>query len=140
MCYSLRIGNHSSSTSTQPPGQHPDQSEKIKSNSCRANTLGRARLLSRLTPSFTLDPSFHAGAYYVQDASSLFLEQAVNISLDLSQPFACWICVPPPGGKSTHFLSLISADSFAWSPTSDWFPRNHPSSENIQKWGTPMSW
>ena len=26
-------------------------------------------------PSFTLDPLFHAGCYYVQDASSQFLEQ-----------------------------------------------------------------
>jgi len=25
-------------------------------------------------PSFTLDPSFHAGAYYVQEASSMFIE------------------------------------------------------------------
>ena len=25
-------------------------------------------------PSFTLDPLFHAGAYYVQEASSMFLE------------------------------------------------------------------
>ena len=27
-------------------------------------------------PSFTFDPLFHAGAYYVQEASSMFLEQA----------------------------------------------------------------
>ncbi|HEY5918878.1 MAG TPA: rRNA methyltransferase, partial [Chryseolinea sp.] len=27
-------------------------------------------------PSFTLDPTFHAGKYYVQEASSMFLEQA----------------------------------------------------------------
>ncbi|HSN59618.1 MAG TPA: hypothetical protein VLR49_01695, partial [Ferruginibacter sp.] len=29
-------------------------------------------------PSFTLDPLFHAGAYYVQEASSMFLEQAIR--------------------------------------------------------------
>ncbi|HMX81371.1 MAG TPA: hypothetical protein PLG91_13715, partial [Ferruginibacter sp.] len=28
-----------------------------------------------LRPSFTLDPLFHAGAYYVQEASSMFLEE-----------------------------------------------------------------
>jgi 16S rRNA C967 or C1407 C5-methylase (RsmB/RsmF family) len=27
-------------------------------------------------PSFTFDPLFHAGCYYVQEASSMFLEQA----------------------------------------------------------------
>src|SRR6218665_3305468 len=37
-------------------------------------------------PSFTLDPSFHAGTYYVQEASSMFLEQALKQSTDLSQP------------------------------------------------------
>ncbi|HJW17610.1 MAG TPA: hypothetical protein VJ499_10840, partial [Flavisolibacter sp.] len=29
-------------------------------------------------PSFTFDPLFHAGCYYVQDASSMFLEQAMG--------------------------------------------------------------
>jgi 16S rRNA C967 or C1407 C5-methylase (RsmB/RsmF family) len=29
-------------------------------------------------PSFTLDPSFHAGAYYVQEASSMFIWQALK--------------------------------------------------------------
>ena len=28
--------------------------------------------------SFTFDPLFHAGAYYVQEASSMFLEQAIK--------------------------------------------------------------
>ena len=29
-------------------------------------------------PSFTLDPLFHAGAYYVQEASSMFLEEVLK--------------------------------------------------------------
>ena len=29
-------------------------------------------------PSFTMDPLFHAGAYYVQEASSMFLQHAIN--------------------------------------------------------------
>jgi len=36
--------------------------------------------------SFTLDPSFHGGSYYVQEASSMFLEQAVKQSVDLDKP------------------------------------------------------
>ena len=35
-------------------------------------------------PSFTADPLFHAGAYYVQEASSMFLEQVLKQS-DLSK-------------------------------------------------------
>src|SRR5918993_1823090 len=35
-------------------------------------------------PVFTLDPLFHAGVYYVQEASSMFLEQAMQQACDLS--------------------------------------------------------
>ncbi|HMT96946.1 MAG TPA: Fmu (Sun) domain protein, partial [Ferruginibacter sp.] len=34
-------------------------------------------------PSFTLDPFFHAGAYYVQDASSMFLAEALKQTCNL---------------------------------------------------------
>ena len=37
-------------------------------------------------PSFTLDPTFHSGAYYVQEASSMFLEEVLQQCTDLSQP------------------------------------------------------
>ena len=32
-------------------------------------------------PQFTFDPLFHAGAYYVQEASSMFIEQAYKAIL-----------------------------------------------------------
>ena len=35
-------------------------------------------------PSFTLDPLLHAGAYYVQEASSMFLEQCLKQTTDLT--------------------------------------------------------
>ena len=38
--------------------------------------------------SFTFDPLFHAGAYYVQEASSMFLEQAIK-------GYVAWIYAPP---------------------------------------------
>ena len=37
-------------------------------------------------PSFTFDPLFHGGAYYVQEASSMFLEQALRQTVDLTRP------------------------------------------------------
>lgn len=36
-------------------------------------------------PNFTLDPSFHAGAYYVQDPSSMFVEWVANKLLATTQ-------------------------------------------------------
>ncbi|KAA2240086.1 RNA methyltransferase [Chitinophaga agrisoli] len=62
-------------------------------------------------PSFTLDPFFHAGAYYVQEASSMFLEHAIRQTCDLAQPLKVLDLCAAPGGKSTLLQSVISADS-----------------------------
>lgn len=62
-------------------------------------------------PSFTFDPLFHAGCYYVQEASSMFLEQALIQTADLRQPLKVLDLCAAPGGKSTHLQSLISASS-----------------------------
>lgn len=85
-------------------------------------------------PVFTLDPSFHAGAYYVQEASSLFLEQAIIQTVDVSKPLRVLDLCAAPGGKSTHLLSLLSADSLLIS--NDVIrARAQILWENIQKWG-----
>lgn len=85
-------------------------------------------------PLFTLDPCLHAGAYYVQEASSMFLEQAVRQSVDLTKPLLALDLCAAPGGKSTHLLSLLPKDSLL---ISNEVIRSRGSilSENIQKWG-----
>ena len=62
-------------------------------------------------PSFTTDPLFHAGVYYVQEASSMFLEQAIRQTCDLKQSMKVLDLCAAPGGKSTLIQSLISDDS-----------------------------
>ena len=62
-------------------------------------------------PVFTLDPFFQAGAYYVQEASSMFLEQILEQILDLSQDIKILDLCAAPGGKSTHIASLINSKS-----------------------------
>ena len=52
-------------------------------------------------PSFTIDPLFHAGAYYVQEAGSMFLEEALKQTVDFSQPLQVLDLCASPGGKST---------------------------------------
>ncbi|NOT77101.1 MAG: rRNA methyltransferase [Cyclobacteriaceae bacterium] len=86
-------------------------------------------------PVFTLDPAFHAGAYYVQEASSMFLEQALLQCVDLKKSLNVLDLCAAPGGKSTHALSLLSSDSLL---ISNDVIRSRASvlSENIQKWGT----
>lgn len=85
-------------------------------------------------PSFTFDPLFHAGCYYVQEASSMLLEQAVKQSIDLAKPITVLDLCAAPGGKSTHLLSLISNQSLL---VSNEVIRARAAilSENITKWG-----
>ena len=59
-------------------------------------------------PSFTFDPLFHAGTYYVQEASSMLLEQGLQQHIDLEKDLRILDLCAAPGGKSTHIQSLIS--------------------------------
>ncbi|MEQ9414946.1 MAG: rRNA methyltransferase [Cyclobacteriaceae bacterium] len=85
-------------------------------------------------PLYTLDPSLHAGAYYVQEPSSMFLEQALIHNVDLKQPLKVLDLCAAPGGKSTHLLSLLHPDSLLVSNETI-RSRANILSENIQKWG-----
>ena len=62
-------------------------------------------------PYFTFDPLFHAGAYYVQEASSMFLEQALCQVADVTRPLRVLDLCGAPGGKSTLLQSILSAGS-----------------------------
>jgi 16S rRNA C967 or C1407 C5-methylase (RsmB/RsmF family)/NOL1/NOP2/fmu family ribosome biogenesis protein len=59
-------------------------------------------------PSFTLDPSFHAGAYYVQDASSMFLWEAITQLVPVPQDKKVLDLCAAPGGKSTLLASYFT--------------------------------
>jgi 16S rRNA C967 or C1407 C5-methylase (RsmB/RsmF family)/NOL1/NOP2/fmu family ribosome biogenesis protein len=85
-------------------------------------------------PSFTFDPLFHAGCYYVQEASSMFLEQALLQLVDMSKPLKVLDLCAAPGGKSTHIQSLISSDSLLVS-NEIIRSRNNILVDNIIKWG-----
>lgn len=85
-------------------------------------------------PSFTFDPLFHAGTYYVQEASSMFLEQAIKQSIDLSVPIIALDLCAAPGGKSTHLASLLSSNSLLIS-NEVIRSRANILGENLTKWG-----
>ncbi|GCC51580.1 Fmu (Sun) domain protein [Chryseotalea sanaruensis] len=85
-------------------------------------------------PSFTLDPAFHAGTYYVQEASSMLLEQAILQYFDNKENIRALDLCAAPGGKSTHLLSLLSTNSLL---VSNEVIRSRANilAENITKWG-----
>ena len=61
-------------------------------------------------PAFTLDPDFHAGAYYVQEASSQFAGYIVSMAVggaDACMGLRVLDMCAAPGGKSTHYATLV---------------------------------
>ncbi len=86
-------------------------------------------------PSFTLDPLFHAGTYYVQEPSSMIIEQVFNQYLDTQEPLLVLDLCAAPGGKSTHFASLLNNKSLLIA-NEVIGSRAQILRENIIKWGT----
>ncbi|MFN4233548.1 MAG: methyltransferase RsmF C-terminal domain-like protein [Bacteroidia bacterium] len=87
-------------------------------------------------PIFTLDPLLHAGAYYVQEASSMFLGEVFKgLSFDTDDLRVLDLCAAP-GGKSTHLLSLLNDKSLL---VSNEVIRSRVGvlTENLIKWGRP---
>jgi 16S rRNA C967 or C1407 C5-methylase (RsmB/RsmF family)/NOL1/NOP2/fmu family ribosome biogenesis protein len=85
-------------------------------------------------PAFTFDPLFHAGCYYVQEASGMFLEQALKQTIDLSTPLRILDLCAAPGGKSTLIQSLVSKESLLVS-NEVIKSRTTILEENMSKWG-----
>lgn len=86
-------------------------------------------------PSFTFDPLFHAGAYYVQEASSMFLEQVLAQHLPDGPVVMLDLCAAP-GGKSTHARALLPEGSLLVS-NEVMRARAQVLAENLTKWGHP---
>ncbi|MBP5583383.1 MAG: rRNA cytosine-C5-methyltransferase [Bacteroidales bacterium] len=83
-------------------------------------------------PIFTLDPLFHAGAYYVQEASSMFLEQIIKPFA--TRPIRVLDLCAAPGGKTTLALSLLPEGSLMIA-NEVIKNRSQILSENLIKWG-----
>lgn len=86
-------------------------------------------------PTFTFDPLFHSGCYYVQEASSMFVEQAVRQYLPEDSSVVLDLCAAP-GGKSTLLRSLLPDDCLL---VANEVIRNRSQilAENLTKWGHP---
>jgi len=85
-------------------------------------------------PSYTLDPLFHSGCYYPQEASGMFLEQVFKQVVTGGEYLRVLDLCAAPGGKSTHLSSLIGSHGLL---ISNEVIRTRVSvvAENISKWG-----
>lgn len=84
-------------------------------------------------PLFALDPLWHTGAYYVQEASSMFMEQVFR-QIKKEKPLLILDLCAAPGGKSTHLCSLLGKEDFLVS--NEVIRSRVPVlTENLSKWG-----
>ncbi len=94
-------------------------------------------------PSFAHDPLWHAGAYYVQEAASMFIAQAYKViestfstGKAMESPLKMLDLCAAPGGKSTLWRSLLPDEALlvANEPIRQ---RAQILAENLTKWGHP---
>ena len=85
-------------------------------------------------PTFTFDPLFHAGCYYVQEASSMFVERVLQEYVH--EPVVMLDLCAAPGGKSTLCRSTLPEGSLL---VANEVMRNRSQilAENLIMWGHP---
>ncbi|MFI5139285.1 MAG: RNA methyltransferase [Sphingobacteriales bacterium] len=88
-------------------------------------------------PSFTFDPLFHAGCYYVQEASSMFIDHILKtIRPDNDEPVKILDLCAAPGGKSTLINSAIGSNDLL--VANEIIKTRVPVlCDNLNRWGTP---
>jgi len=90
-------------------------------------------------PLFTADPLFHAGAYYVQEASSMLLHHLWTQLLAGRKGLRVLDLCAAPGGKSTLIASLLDAQSLLI--TNDVIrTRASILDESMTRWGYTNAW
>ncbi|NMC38922.1 MAG: rRNA methyltransferase [Bacteroidales bacterium] len=85
-------------------------------------------------PSYTLDPLYHAGCYYPQEASGMFIEHIFRSLFGKGEKLKILDLCGAPGGKSTHLSSLALPDGYI---VANEVIRSRAKilAENIAKWG-----
>lgn len=90
-------------------------------------------------PVFTIDPLYHAGAYYVQEASSMFLHYLLQQVLPTTKNLRVLDLCAAPGGKSTLVASMLDKSSLL---ICNEVIRTRASilEENMTRWGYMNTW
>ena len=91
-------------------------------------------------PVFTLHPLFHAGVYYVQDSSAMFVGEVLRKVLpDVKRVRVLDLCAAP-GGKTTDVaasLRSVYGDDFLLVANEPMRKRATVLADNVAKWGDP---
>ena len=83
-------------------------------------------------PSFTLDTAFHAGAYYVQEAASQFIDYIISHE-ELQGKRVLDMC-SAPGGKTTIYSTAVGEEGLV---VANEYVRSRANilADNVRKWG-----
>jgi len=117
---------------------HPVKQSKAFADNVQVPWCPQGRYLVE-RPVFTLDPLYHAGAYYVQEASSMLLHYLLKQVLPTNENLRVLDLCAAPGGKSTLIASLLDESSLL---ISNEVIRTRASilEENMTRWGYMNSW
>lgn len=120
----------------QPPVSvriNPKKNAGLFDTEKRVDWCEQGRYLAE-RPVFTLDPLFHAGAYYPQEAGSMFIDFVLK-QIELPAEPVCLDLCAAPGGKSTLLLSHLNGRGLL---VANELIRNRAQvlRENIVKWGS----
>ncbi len=91
-------------------------------------------------PNFTCDPLFHAGAYYVQEASSMVIGHILKtLQPQLPEKAVMLDLCAAPGGKSTDLATALRPGDVLLS-NEVIQSRARILKENVNKWGAASHW
>ena len=85
-------------------------------------------------PAFTFDTDWHAGRYYVQDASSMFIAHVIRSFIH--EPVCYLDLCAAPGGKTTAAIQALPQGSMTVA-NEIVSPRARVLADNIIRWGDP---
>ena len=91
-------------------------------------------------PSFTLDPLFHAGCYYVQDSSAMFVGELFRRTAGSDVRTVLDLCAAP-GGKTTDLAASLRehrGDDYLLVANEVMHNRFRILQENVSIWGDPQ--
>lgn len=117
---------------------HPLKGAAIAEGAAKVPWCSAGRYLNE-RPVFTLDPAYHAGGYYVQEASSMFLHYMLDKLLPSKANLRVLDLCAAPGGKSTLVASLLDESSLL---IANEVIRTRASilEENVVRWGYTNHW
>ena len=117
---------------------HPEKGNGLFEDFPKVAWCPKGRYLAA-RPVFTLDPAFHAGSYYVQEASSMFLQYYWKQLLGERTGLRVLDLCGAPGGKSTLIASVLDEESLL---LSNEVIRTRATilEENMTRWGYANTW